>query len=759
MIYCHRSISTVHDQIPSDYSDAAAASLPQLSVKNLGHYALRASQIGVATPAVWRQLSSLLKERVESMDPKDCLRVLKAFEAFLPAHTQAARRDSPLDEELLLAVGKQIALQCHQMRAGEIAAAAYVFSEHRALYAPLYAALAIAFSLKIASAAAADLTLVALAYARLYLADQNLFGRLAAASVVLLGTFKTHELASLLMSFGLVGIRHDVLFIKAADTVTQKLPQFSAEELALIAFAYARFHLIVPGLVHRLRSHLPHRAEQLSGTQVAELAISCARLGITHEKLTSLYCDKIDFGSLGWPLFAKCAAALGSLEVTHALTWHTIARETLRRLEDGGNRENTPGPPGDSPWRLADRTMPLEDGSSALSTIDGPPLGCLVDIFAAFGDLMGCVKTAAELSSLVPDVLKEVGPLVADGGDALDGQQVMRLFRSMRRLPQRWTRSHDLDPRVSNVENVGGLEGLQRVLIGRVLTLLDREQMRADEVLSTAYSMICLYPHSYHVEERIKTREASSFPSLEGFLTPVCCGVSELLDDDRQLRERHPQLWESLDNKQQQVVQQFMSRHFPRLPLWTIPRPIAIQPKDVPDAVTSPPRNETQTPSPTRHEDEHFFRVPSMPSTDRDAPPEPPVPPCQRVDLTYSLPQSLVAELGTVLSGMGVAHQRHYTEGPYVVPVVEADRPVAYVFLSQEDHIHVSGDGATASYDLRCEKQVEMRFLGWAGWRIASLPFFVWRGLRGMHAKAQWIREKREEMISELDSEERDSER
>jgi hypothetical protein len=63
-------------------------------------------------------------------------------------------------------------------------------------------------------------------------------------------------------------------------------PAFSAQELAYVMFAFARFKLIFPSLMSRIIPRLPSAASQLSPHQLAELANSISALGINVPSLT-----------------------------------------------------------------------------------------------------------------------------------------------------------------------------------------------------------------------------------------------------------------------------------------------------------------------------------------------------------------------------------------------------------------------------------------------------------------------------------------
>jgi hypothetical protein len=130
-----------------------------------GHYALRAAQLRIANPAIWDVVSESVKEKADQMDEKDVLRVLRAFIIL-----------NDVDDEVLIRLATRAARLAKQLKISEISSLCYAFSEHRAMHAHFFAAMSIAFQLKIATATPSDFAQMAVAFARLRLADHSLLG-------------------------------------------------------------------------------------------------------------------------------------------------------------------------------------------------------------------------------------------------------------------------------------------------------------------------------------------------------------------------------------------------------------------------------------------------------------------------------------------------------------------------------------------------------------------------------------------------------
>ncbi|PFH31704.1 hypothetical protein BESB_026780 [Besnoitia besnoiti] len=203
----------------------------------------------------------------------------------------------------------------------------------RVFYLPFYAAFSLKFSQQHLRASGQELADVAHAFASLHLKDGHLFESVATASASILSTFSPTHLSRLLLSFALVGLSCESLFLRAATHIARLSTRFSAEEVGHLAFAYARFRLCTPQLQTVLTARVPDIVPCLPSPQLAELVISARQLRIPLSlELQAQIAEYLDFCALDWELFGAVLSALSPMPALPLSFWQDATTECCSRL-------------------------------------------------------------------------------------------------------------------------------------------------------------------------------------------------------------------------------------------------------------------------------------------------------------------------------------------------------------------------------------------------------------------------------------------
>ncbi|KFG28362.1 hypothetical protein TGP89_295590 [Toxoplasma gondii p89] len=203
----------------------------------------------------------------------------------------------------------------------------------RLFYLPFYAGFSLKFCQQHLRASGQELADVAHAFALLYLKDGRLFESVATASASILSTFSHTHLSRLLLSFALVGLSCESLFLDAAPHIARMRARFSPEEVGHLAFAHARFRLCTPQLQSLLNDRVPDILPYLSSPQLGELVISMRQLRVPLSlDAQAQLAERIDLSVLDWELLGAFLSAASLLQALPISFWQEAATECLSRL-------------------------------------------------------------------------------------------------------------------------------------------------------------------------------------------------------------------------------------------------------------------------------------------------------------------------------------------------------------------------------------------------------------------------------------------
>ncbi|KEP61238.1 UNVERIFIED_CONTAM: hypothetical protein HHA_295590 [Hammondia hammondi] len=203
----------------------------------------------------------------------------------------------------------------------------------RLFYLPFYAGFSLKFCQQHLRASGQELADVAHAFALLHLKDGHLFESVATASASILSTFSHTHLSRLLLSFALVGLSCESLFVDAAPHIARMSARFSPEEVGHLAFAHARFRLCTPQLQSLLTARVPDILPYLSSPQLAELVISMRQLRVPLSlDAQAQLAEHIDLSVLDWELLGAFLSAVSPLQALPISFWQEAATECLSRL-------------------------------------------------------------------------------------------------------------------------------------------------------------------------------------------------------------------------------------------------------------------------------------------------------------------------------------------------------------------------------------------------------------------------------------------
>jgi len=252
----------------------------------------------------WPKAKVLLAPHVEHFKPKDLWRTTLCF-------AESSHLDHHFSD--LLSRGFQQAdygqLSCNEM--AQLATA--ITQQDNDVGLNILSYVGMVFTMRAQEAKPEAIVTVAEAFAQAGIADVVLFQQLAAASMVTLGAYKMGEIIRLLLCFSMLQIEHEALFLKA---VTHLMKPWEPEELAHIAFAYARFYLAVPEIRQLLIQRTPEAIPRLSTIQQLELIVSLDRLEVLNASLSftleKSYCST--------SLLCKAAGALLPVRQTDSIS-------------------------------------------------------------------------------------------------------------------------------------------------------------------------------------------------------------------------------------------------------------------------------------------------------------------------------------------------------------------------------------------------------------------------------------------------------
>eukprot|EP00916_Digyalum_oweni_P015443 GHVL01025272.1.p1 GENE.GHVL01025272.1~~GHVL01025272.1.p1 ORF type:complete len:784 (+),score=53.08 GHVL01025272.1:38-2389(+) len=313
------SLHLDNEDIPVGFSESVVSNLHKLSAKHLSHFAVRTTTHSITDAVLWRRITKSLILKVNDMDGKDCLRCLTALQ------------DEQLTDLMpLLAI--KVTKIASKLPCSDLADLAVCFSQQYCRHAPLYASLSVAFGFKVMSATRIDLCKVALAFARVRIADIDFFNKIATSAILVMSVFDVDQLSALLMSFAVLNICHEQLFFKAEQTLMTQVARLSSQNMYQIAFAYSRSGLIFPRIVTYIQSSLS-QVNRLSNIERAELIVSAASLQI-HDLNGTLgeIAANLDFDELSFYLFSQVTRAIGVLSLSQARVWHLVIRNFINRL-------------------------------------------------------------------------------------------------------------------------------------------------------------------------------------------------------------------------------------------------------------------------------------------------------------------------------------------------------------------------------------------------------------------------------------------
>lgn len=426
--------------------------LHELSAKTLGKLL---AQPGALTEQQFSTALECALRLVPDMDGKDCIRVLRAL-----AEAGGGQVAMP-DDTTLGILGDRLTGRLSDISIVDMAELAENLASASMPALPIFSRLSIAFGHRCAGATATDLTKVATAFSQVRLADRRLFPRLAQSAMKQLHVFAAPELPAFLSSFAAVGLCHEGLLTGAAKVLVSKGPKMSALDLSLVAFAYAQFYLVFPGIVDMLRQRLPHCVGELPPVRLAELAVSCARLSVQEPALLATVADRIELHALSAPLFGQVARSLADLGL--ALTSGVQLKMSLEsRLRLANLHPDTVGD-----WVL---------------------------------DVVYCCGATAQDARLnhggvCPPFMFETLPRLAPGLAGLchtiGARDLASLYRSLRQLP----------PSVGGAPTEGSaLWPVHEAAADRAAALSAVDAYQWVELTSVAYSQMCLYPQLWAEE-------------------------------------------------------------------------------------------------------------------------------------------------------------------------------------------------------------------------------------------------------------------
>ncbi|CAE7948093.1 acbC [Symbiodinium sp. KB8] len=453
--------------------------LPKLPVKTLGRLL---AQPGALNSQDFEEAVVVAMTKVHDMDGKDCIRVLGAL-----MHLNGESRP---DAAALQALGGRLSAGLADISNNDMAGLAENLAEVSVPVAPVFARLSAAFSLRVSGASAPQLTKVASAFARARLADRRLFPRMAQASLKQLHVFSPQDLSAFLSAFAAVGLCHEPLLAASANVFVSMGPRLSALDLALVAFSYGQFFLIFPNVTAMLQARLPRCARELPLDRLAELTVSCARLGLKAPELLAVLARNLQLGNLSDELFGQVSKSVALLGLASSPRVKSqMAAECQLRLQ--GLQGQLQGA-----WWLLDllESLGLAAEDSRLQrggTVSEFWRGSLEALFPA-------------LQSLLP---------------VLSPLETATAYRALRQLPPSLVR-----PRLESP-----CWQVHEQLALRCLGLATAEAFDFQLQTSTLYSQLCLYPELWSQEKRAS--ESLTNPSW----APFCSSFETLSASWRQM--------------------------------------------------------------------------------------------------------------------------------------------------------------------------------------------------------------------------------
>eukprot|EP00929_Paragymnodinium_shiwhaense_P107966 TRINITY_DN74303_c0_g1_i1.p1 TRINITY_DN74303_c0_g1~~TRINITY_DN74303_c0_g1_i1.p1 ORF type:complete len:742 (-),score=146.17 TRINITY_DN74303_c0_g1_i1:55-2280(-) len=451
-------------RLSSEGSDGTEK-LPQLSAKALGRLL---TQPGALSEAAYDAALQCALQRIDEMDGKDCVRVLNALTA-QPSATVA----QTADEATLRDLGARLSERLDEVSLGDMSGLVENLSEAGLPALPIYARVSAAFSLRCSGATPLQLTQVAVAFSKARLPDRRLFPRLAQSSMKQIHLFKNAELPSFLAAFATVGISHEPLLLDASKVLHSRHQQMSAADLALVAFSYAQFFLVFPGIVNILRRRLPDCAHELSEVRLAELVVSCNRLRVKEPGLLTTFARDVKLSSVSMPLFAQVAKALAQLGLASS---PLIADELLRESRERLRRLNITEEAADMFW--------------AAEGIESGALDWSLELFESLGEACEHARRShgGACPAFVLDAMGSMLPALPGLCRLLGARDVAALYRSLRQMP-------------ASLAGVSQLSLVHQALAERAEALVGAEAFGYAELTSMLYSQLCLYPDLWAIED------------------------------------------------------------------------------------------------------------------------------------------------------------------------------------------------------------------------------------------------------------------
>lgn len=277
--------------------------ISKLSTKCLGRYAFDILRISKGNEELYQRFIKRVEESVDFLDAKDSYRILKSLEI----------NNNLNEKDLIKKILRRVSVQCCIYSVKEICDICFLCSKLSFLYIPLFASLSISFINKINLAGPSDLATIALSFSKVQLKDMHLFNRIGIATVNILSVFDIESLITILTAFAYINVKNSFLLYSSIEVLVKNKIKISPNQLLKIAYVYAKFGIVHKDMCWLLNHKLPEVIFILKNIQLAELLISLKRLEISiPHYMTSVFAN-IDLSLLKFPLAIKVMCALSSL--------------------------------------------------------------------------------------------------------------------------------------------------------------------------------------------------------------------------------------------------------------------------------------------------------------------------------------------------------------------------------------------------------------------------------------------------------------
>lgn len=282
---------------------ASNIDISKLSTKCLGRYAFDILRISKGNGELYQRFIKRVEESVDFFDAKDSYRILKSLEI----------SNNLNEKELIKKILRRVSVHCCNYSVKEICDICFLCSKLPFLYIPLFASLSISFINKINLAGPSDLATIALSFSKVQLKDMHLFNRIGIATVNILSVFDIESLITILTAFAYINVKNSFLLYGSIELLVKNKNKISPDQLVKVAYVYAKFGVVHKDMCWLLNYKLPDVIFLLKNIQLAELLISLKRLEIPIPHYATSVFANIDLSLLKFPLAIKVICALSSL--------------------------------------------------------------------------------------------------------------------------------------------------------------------------------------------------------------------------------------------------------------------------------------------------------------------------------------------------------------------------------------------------------------------------------------------------------------